>query len=74
MTAQTRLAALSNADLARALATARNRRDAYAIGREPEAVRTAVRELVREQARRRTARSGELAAAAAVANVVNRAR
>lgn len=47
---------LTNDELARELIHARNRRDAYAEGREPTSVLLAVRRLLTEQSRRRAAR------------------
>lgn len=45
---------MTNDELYRALAHARNRRDAYAEGREPQEVLTELRRLLDEQERRRT--------------------
>jgi hypothetical protein len=47
---------LTGDELGREIAHARNRRDAFAAGREPAEVLTALRELLDEQTRRREAR------------------
>jgi hypothetical protein len=51
--AMSNLSNLSNADLNRAIAGARSKRDAFAAGREPAEVVTRLNALLREQARRR---------------------
>ena len=47
---------MTDRELARAIAHARNRRDAFAEGRDPRRVRTHLRRLLDEQARRRAER------------------
>ena len=50
------LAAMSGSDLNREIAHARNKRDAFSAGREPQAVMRHLRRLLDEQIRRRQTR------------------
>lgn len=51
------LSSLTDSELSRELAHARNRRDAYAAGREPFEVTSALRDILSEQDRRRGERA-----------------
>jgi hypothetical protein len=56
MFTKSQLHSLTNDELYRELAHARNRRDAFSFGREPSEVLSAVKQLIDEQTRRREAR------------------